>query len=256
MNKIADFWEKRSKLYQNEIEGVMPKSFPRVLNHYLDQWMFQQIDGTSKGHILDVGCGYGRLAAPLLDKYKEVKVSGIDISITYVQLFNQLLSPRGHAYVGTFEKLPFKDQSFDEIYVVTALMYIVNTKDHVKVMKELFRVLKPDGRLVLIERSPLGYQWTTAFGLVDLIRGKKHHEIPAVSFNRHDMTNLVTLSGGKVESVSGVPLFTILFPVLMVLSLLSPAVGNILLRMVQPLDTLFQRITECSLYISYQVYKK
>ena len=37
-NNVA--WEMRSRIYGTKIEGVLPKSFPRVVNSYLDKWMY------------------------------------------------------------------------------------------------------------------------------------------------------------------------------------------------------------------------
>lgn len=128
MKIIREFWEERSQEYGSKIEGVLPKSLPRPVNEYLHNWMLEQIkrvvEGREEAKILDLGCGYGRLSKEILDEFPKSRTFGIDVAQTYVNLYNQRLSPRGRAVKGDIRKLPFKDSSFDVVFMVATLMYL------------------------------------------------------------------------------------------------------------------------------------
>lgn len=258
--KIVQAWEKRSREYKDSIKGVLPKSFPSLANRYLDDWMFKQISfSIKKGktlEVLDVGCGYGRLAKKILAKYPKVEVRGVDIAEHYVDIFNKDLSPRGKAYVSDAVKTPFKDLKFNHVFIVTTLMYVINKKDQEKTFREIARILKPGGSLVIIERDPVGFGLVTLGGIVDLIRGRKHKEIQAVSFSPQQMTELIQKTGFKVKEKKGIPFFTILLPLLFLFNKINKKVLKRIIKIVGRMDRRFSSLLTPSLYISYTCFKK
>jgi methionine biosynthesis protein MetW len=93
--------------------------------------------------LLDVGCGDGVIAHFL--KRKVFKIYGIDNSEQNLEKAKK----RGvfTVYVDLDkEKIPFKDSYFD---VVTCLDVIEHIRNPVNLMKEIYRVLKKGGRLIL-----------------------------------------------------------------------------------------------------------
>lgn len=253
-------WEERSQKFGNKVEGVTTKSLPLPVNKRLDEWMFGQIEKAIRNNltkknnvrILDLGCGYGRLSKPLLDKYPNIKTYGIDISKNYVSLYNKNLSPRGKATEGDVKKLKFKDNYFDCVFMVTTLMYLATGEDQLKAVREILRVLKPVGKFVIIERSPTGYFLFTLGGLVGLIRGNKNREIPAVSIDEKELKKQISQSGGEVSSTSGLPFLSLLMPLLIISSRMNLSFFDPLLKFANFYDNKFSEFTYLSLYISYQ----
>lgn len=252
---IEEFWEKRSLKFGSNIVGVLIKSVPEVVNLYLHYWMLEKIETiipeNCKIKILDLGCGYGRLSNPLLIKFPKVTVFGIDLSQTYVDIYNQNLNPRGKAYKGDILKLPFNGNCFNIVFIVTTLMYLLSVEDQQKAIEEIFRVLKPGGKFAIIERSPLGYSIFTLGGIVNKVRGKTHSEIPAVSFNPNFLGRMIKKAGGEIENFQGIPSFTIFFPLIMIFSKINPNLGRMLLGIIKYVDKSFGKIYMPSLYISY-----
>lgn len=255
MNNITEFWSERSRKFGSRMEGVLLKSVPENINLYLNNWMFEQVKGMVKKdsnfRVLDIGCGYGRLSEPLIKSFPGMQIFGVDIAQNYVDLYNKNLSPSGKAFKADSRKLPFKDNFFDAVCVVTSLMYLATKEDHQKAVKEMLRVLKPGGKILVLERSFLGYKIFTLGGIIDKLRGKKNLEIPAVSFSPKYLSAIIRKYGGSVGSLSGIPLFTVMFPVILVLSLINVKIGNIFLNLIKLADKQISKFYFPSLYVSY-----
>lgn len=257
---IKTDWEKRSQKYGGALEGVLPKSFPKPANEYLNKWMYEQIKPQLTNEkpqvLLDLGCGYGRLAEKVLKDFPKAKVNGIDLSSNYVSIFNKKLNPRGVAKSGSITKLPYASLSIDVVYMVTTFMYLTNEDDRKKAIREIFRVLRPGGRFVFIERNKIGYFLITLGGLIEKIRGKKNKEIESVSFSRKEITDLIDESGGVVEQLAGIPFWTLSLPKLFLLAKVNNSLVKLFMRVIAPIDKLFSWFLTPSMYISYIGIKK
>jgi SAM-dependent methyltransferase len=111
----------------------------RIIASFLEQ-ICRDLE-TPRPHILDVGCGTGA-NLELLTEFGDVE--GVDISPDALAFCRE----RGFSNVrhGAAEKLPFADGSFD---VVTALDVIEHLDDDLGSLKEIHRVLRPGGRVLL-----------------------------------------------------------------------------------------------------------
>ena len=111
------------------------------LKKVFDNWGFKASD-----RVLDVGCGQGIYLARLARSYG-FKGVGIDISrksIEYAQ--KHLADKRLRFEAGEAIKLPFTEASFDKVVSFDALEHIEAQE---KAVKEMVRVLKPGGRLLV-----------------------------------------------------------------------------------------------------------
>lgn len=105
-------------------------------------------------HLLEVGSGSGvlcRLVAGGL--HGAGQVTGVDISAEFVALARQYAAAAGLAGQVTFEPgngaaLPFADQTFDAVFAARLLLHVDNPP---VVVREMARVLRPGGRVVLMD---------------------------------------------------------------------------------------------------------
>jgi len=118
--------------------------------------------------ILDVGCGTGSLTIAAKQRQGvDGTVVGIDPSSNMVNLAQEKAEKaqvEAAFQVGVIEKIDFPENHFD--LVLSSLM-MHHLPDEVKKegLQEVFRVLKPNGTLLIIELDP------SAFSLASLIHG-------------------------------------------------------------------------------------
>ena len=98
-----------------------------------------------KGRLLDVGGGTGRVACAIRDLVDEVVIADVSLGM----LKETLHAPYPlNAVCGGSESLPFADNSFERVIMVDALHHVIH---HAQSAREMFRILKPGGFLVIEE---------------------------------------------------------------------------------------------------------
>jgi ubiquinone/menaquinone biosynthesis C-methylase UbiE len=102
-----------------------------------------------EGNLLDIGCGPGFLMAEILRKYPALSVTGLDISEDMLKLAAQNL-PVGRVNLlpGDAAALPLPDSSMDFIVSSASLHH---WEDAPAVFREIHRVLRPDGRFLVMD---------------------------------------------------------------------------------------------------------
>jgi ubiquinone/menaquinone biosynthesis C-methylase UbiE len=106
--------------------------------------LVKEIQKSESGRILDVGCGNGNLFRFLPDgKYE---LHGIDFSENMIGQAKRNCKTQASFSVADAEHLPFDDNSFD-IIVCNASFHHYICPD--AVLKEMRRVLKPSGKLLI-----------------------------------------------------------------------------------------------------------
>lgn len=104
--------------------------------------------------LLEVGCGSGvlcRQAVRGMDLAR--KITGIDISFSFVNaaqgIVNEAkLAPKINFSTGAAENLPFAGQEFDAVFAARLLLHAADPSD---VVKEMVRVVKHSGRVVVMD---------------------------------------------------------------------------------------------------------
>jgi ubiquinone/menaquinone biosynthesis C-methylase UbiE len=96
--------------------------------------------------VLDAGCGKGRFARVLKDRHPTAEIWGLDISSEMLKF----VPPEIHTRAGLLTALPFEDASFDCVYATESLEHAVEID---RAVSELCRVLKPGGKLVIIDKN-------------------------------------------------------------------------------------------------------
>jgi ubiquinone/menaquinone biosynthesis C-methylase UbiE len=151
--EFKEYWEKRAQagtwgpLYERRLDARNYNFITRRAG------VRQLLEGDGKfERMLDVGCGTGdyfELAALHDSSYH-----GMDFSPTMVEEAVRRVDGHGKHHllvVGAGENLPYEDNSFD---LVTAIGYIEYIPDPLATIREIRRVLKPGGVLVMQAFKP------------------------------------------------------------------------------------------------------
>lgn len=111
------------------------------------------IDLPKNSLLLDAGCEVGATAFQLNTEFG-YRIEGIDIldfNITQAKRKKNELGIKDVKFsIGDYHSLKYKNSTFDGAYTIETL---VHATDYKKALSELYRVLKPGGKLVLFEYS-------------------------------------------------------------------------------------------------------
>jgi SAM-dependent methyltransferase len=103
---------------------------------------------TAGTKLLDAGCGAGLVG--LLASLRGAHVTGLDASSELLAVARQRL-PAADLREGDLEALPFADRSFDAVTAVNSVFYAA---DIAIALRELARVVRPGGRVVVTAWGP------------------------------------------------------------------------------------------------------
>ena len=100
--------------------------------------------------ILDVGCGFGGTLHTLNERVRDCELTGLNIDPRQLVRARELVQARAGNTVAFVQgdacALPFKDSQFDVLLAVESAFHFRSRKQF---LREVQRVLKPGGRLVL-----------------------------------------------------------------------------------------------------------
>ena len=146
------------------VKGIFNDIAPRydLLNHFLSMnidksWRrkaMKELSGGNNELLLDVACGTGDFSIAA-NKAGVKKVIGVDISENMVAVGCKKVRERGleqqiELMAGDSENLEFPDGHFD---AVTVAFGVRNFEHLEKGLTEMQRVLKPDGKVIILEFS-------------------------------------------------------------------------------------------------------
>lgn len=101
--------------------------------------------------ILDLATGTGDQALALIKSHASIhSIIGIDLSEAMLEIAKRKIPSKMQFVHADAEKLPFKTMSFD---ATTFSFGIRNVSDPSKSLKEIYRVLKPKGKSLILEFS-------------------------------------------------------------------------------------------------------
>jgi len=138
---------------QNAISfaGKKPDFYMRIKVEHIKQMLLSHRIDPQSATVLDVGCGIaqaGKLLSSHVGDYHGVDVSALEIEQACKN------DPQGHycSYAG--DKLPYDDDTFDFTFAI-CVMHHVNPQNWLHFLKEMRRVVKPNGIVAIYEHNPL-----------------------------------------------------------------------------------------------------
>lgn len=136
IKETRDHFNKVSRVWENKI-WVNDESF--------DEKVISIVSLSGNEIALEVGIGTGAFAK----KFQVKEMYGIDISKKMMELAT---IPKQRLIEGKGESIPFLDKTFD---LVVSRNLLKHCLDPTLVLKEMYRVIKDDGKLVIVESTPI-----------------------------------------------------------------------------------------------------
>lgn len=135
------FWKRQ------EAGQVYDRQFQNTVGSYIDSSEMEPVldllSGLQGGHILDVGCGTGRFLPWLTERNR---VTGMDLSESMLEQARAKCA-QATLTAASVLAIPFPDNTFDAVYSVRVIQHI---RDQEQMIREMSRVCKPGGRVVLV----------------------------------------------------------------------------------------------------------
>ena len=131
---------------------ILPKFLNCACGSKPINYQRQKIVPLAKGKVLDIGIGSG-LNIPFYNSDKIDQVIGIDPSHELIELAKELANDSKASIdlvIGSAESIPYPDNFFDTVLVTYTMCTIPNVAI---ANKEMWRVLKDDGRLIFCEHG-------------------------------------------------------------------------------------------------------
>ncbi len=143
-------------------------------------------------HAADIGAGTGFLAAGLA--LLVARVSVVDGSPAMLEVAKKNLSAFSNVdfHEADGASLPFADGSLDAVF---ANMYLHHTVDPLAAVREMLRVLRPGGRLVITDMDAHPYAWLKE-EMADVWQGFEKQQVRAW-FKEAGLVNIVVDSTGQ-----------------------------------------------------------
>lgn len=139
-------------------EGALGRMMIRGMNAghgAMADWGMGHLSVASPAQITDLGCGGGRNAGALLERYPEAVVTAVDyspLSVEKTKDYNRTAVNAGRCRVleGNVADLPLEDGVFD---LATAFETVYFWPGLEKCFREVCRILKPGGTFLVVNES-------------------------------------------------------------------------------------------------------
>jgi len=164
----------RDKSY---LESIIAKRFNELYKQFPDyinpqdsrlNYLLKSLSPLKDKQILEIGCGKGRFSNQI--SLNHARCFGIDVSENFLQIAKN--KNQGTFLKSSATRLPFKDNSFDAAFAVEVIEHIPGLE---KLIIEANNVLKPQGKLVIIDRNILSINNRRHF--IPNLLVKKYHEL-------------------------------------------------------------------------------
>lgn len=241
-------WEERAGERGADQAGVLYQGLSEGLNAHvhrfhvrcLDQLLLPQV--ARGGRLLDLGCGYGRMADVIRHRRPDIGLVGNDFSMRFCRLFRRDLG--APTVCSDIAALPFSASSFDAIVAVTVLMYLPSDQRRPKVA-EILRLLRPGGVALIIEPA-LELQRLMA----RLRPSAACRTTGGVGFDAGEFSRIATDNGMAIIGLAGMPAFTLALPVLLAMDR-TPRLQRRALGLIEGADARLTPVARVSLHRAY-----
>lgn len=126
--------------------------FTTIFYQAVHKRMLEYVELPHQPHVLDLGCGTGRLLHRLATQFPTLQGTGLDLS---TEMLRQAQQRNQHGTrltyrQGNAESMPFAEGEFDAVFNTISFLHYPNPQ---QVVSQVNRVLRPGGRFYLADNT-------------------------------------------------------------------------------------------------------
>jgi ubiquinone/menaquinone biosynthesis C-methylase UbiE len=143
-----------TQMTKKYVHGYLKEEQDRLVSQaqYWKELILHETEMHPGERICEIGCGVGAVLGILHDKFNDISLSGIDISLDQIEYAKNYLTSKGISHVdlkvGDAESLPWHENNFDQVFMIWIVEHFLDNK---LLFGEAHRVLKPGGKISVTE---------------------------------------------------------------------------------------------------------
>jgi ubiquinone/menaquinone biosynthesis C-methylase UbiE len=185
VEEVQEYWNTRTKGFGDSWASSFwsDPEIGKKVDDFQMRWLRRYVDQIKPCQkVLEVGCGVGRFTVRLANR--GAQVYGIDTSPEAIRIMQKKAIPDARFEVMDARSLKFQDETFEWVFSITVLMHITEVQELFRAVKEILRVLRRDGKAILLECT------------TDMRR-----ERIVLSLPRSEWIKIIERAGGRIESI-------------------------------------------------------
>ncbi|WP_036488706.1 class I SAM-dependent methyltransferase [Myxosarcina sp. GI1] len=181
---VREQYNQKAKVYDRRWQGYLNKTLT-----FLQAWV--QISPHET--VLDIACGTGELERLLLQQNPQQRITGVDLSEEMLKVARQKLSEYSQVSwkAASASELPLCNSCFDVVICANSFHYFEDPQGS---LKEIQRVLKPNGRVIILDWCK-DYWGVRILDLILKVVDRAHQQ----SYTQNEFHNLLTTAGFKID---------------------------------------------------------
>ena len=183
-NPVREQYNKKAKIYDRRWQGYLHKTLS-----FIKAW--EKISPSET--VLDVACGTGELERLLLLDNPQQRITGVDISEEMLKVAQQKLSEFSQVSwkVAGSSELSLCNSCFDVVICANSFHYFEDPQGS---LKEIQRVLKPNGRVIILD-------WCKDYWVVWILDAvlQAFDSAHQQSYTQDEFHNLLTTAGFQIN---------------------------------------------------------
>lgn len=154
------YWTKRKTKTQIVYKTIAGFYRKYIIKQALNYFIAKEFKKGAK--LLHAGCGTGQVDQDIIAKFK---LTALDISGKALDLYKTFNGGKAKLIKASIFKIPAKNSSFDGVYNMGVMEHFTKEENE-KILEELARILKPNGKIVLF--------WPPKYGPTVLFLNSTH----------------------------------------------------------------------------------